>query len=285
MENEAHNTDCTGTDRESEDTCDADSATLGQTDEACDVQEEDQDTDSSEDKDAVRLHFREIPKDGLTREHVIAILGPEKAKDNKAIEERTIWIKKTKAHLRQWAYEHLKKQCLAIARELKLKVDGDRLVSSFTEVVQWWKDCDSSKDEAAVSLNHILYGWFKAHPRWELKLERVYMKQNNLIYTKESVAAAHATCPTQVWKLKGCVAKTISYVKSDIVSRFQKAGKYSSHGMVLTMSRPGERTRNADGKYIKRKKGEFFITVHDHDDVKPKKKKNKREKVQCMVLL
>ena len=52
------------------------------------------------------------------------------------------------------------------------------------------------------------------------------------------------------------------------------------------MSRPGERVRNANGKYVKRKKGDFFLTVHDDDDgAKQKKKTKTRNKVQCLHVL
>jgi len=223
-------------------------------------------SEASEQEDTITLHFREIPKDAVHRDHVIAILGPAKAKQKHAIEVMTQRIQERKSHLRQWAYEHLKKQMLAIARELQLKIDKNRLVSSFSEVVQWWTNCDANDDQAAVSLNHVVYGWFTEHKKWERTLERHYMRQNKLVYSEESMATACQECKKSGCDPKGCVAKTITYVKADIVSRFQKAGKSSNHGMVLTKSRPAERVRDADGKYVKRKRGEFCLTTYNEDE-------------------
>jgi hypothetical protein len=107
----------------------------------------------------------------------------------------------------------------------------------------------------------ILYGWFEENKNWLFQLEEAVMTLENWQYTKESVLQAEANKRTQGKSLKGCVAQLIVYVKVDLVNQIRDSG-VKKHGMNITKSRPKEEmlTMLESGKYVQRKKGQFFLS-------------------------
>lgn len=211
----------------------------------------------SDDPDKFYIHFREIPKDAIQRDHVAAILGPDVAKTNESIELKTEEIQRLKTEIRGWASEHIKRRMLCTAKQLNLKLDGKYTLNSFVDINAWWRSCHRSDFKALDQLNFILYGWFTNNPSWSRQLERQFMKEHNLGYTKESKAIARKSSKRQGLQLKGCVAQTIAYIKVEVVKQVQRVGKASKHGMAITKSRPADLIRDADGKYVKRKDDEY----------------------------
>lgn len=77
------------------------------------------------------------------------------------------------------------------------------------------------------------------------------MTENNWKYTEVSRKKGRT--------LKGCIEQTITYVKVDLVNQIRDVGKAAAHGLNLTKSRPKEKTRDSDGKYVKLQPGEFTL--------------------------
>lgn len=226
----------------------------------------DEEEEEDVDPNTTYLHFREIPKDAVHRDHVVAILGPESAKSEDAIILKTAEVERAKTELRSWANEHIKRMFLSNAKEFNLKIKGKKPVNSFLDIKKWWRNCSRDDKKAIQVLNYIQYGWFKENKRWEVKLERLYMKENHLKYSRSSKAAAQKNCQKPGVKLKGCIALTISYVKCDVVKQVQTVGKKSKHGMSITKSRPADMIRNPEGKYVKRKPDDFCIIIHSDEE-------------------
>jgi len=219
----------------------------------------------------VLIHFREIPKDSISRDHVVSLMGPEKSKDNSAVEEHHLKIEKRKSDLRAWAREHVKKRLVGNARKLGFMIQerkGDVEVSTFAELKKWWRTRQRSDRKAVEDLGYVLFGWFEENPKWERALERKYMEDHKWAYTLQSLKEARENSKKEGADLKGCVALTMTYLKGEAVKQMQKVGKASKHGIVITKTRPTDKRYNEKGKYVKRKKGEYFLQVYE----KPEKK-------------
>jgi hypothetical protein len=109
-------------------------------------------------------------------------------------------------------------------------------------------------------LYDILYGWFETHKNWLFQLEEAFMALENWQYTKESILVAESNKGTTGKRLKGCVAQLIAYVKVDLVNQIRDSG-VKTHGMNITKSRPKDlMPKTESGKYVRRKKGEIFLT-------------------------
>ena len=223
--------------------------------------------DKDNDPHKVYIHFRELPKDAVRRDHVVAILGPESAKGEDAIALKTAEIERLKTELRSWANEHIKRLVLSNAKDLNLKIGGKKPVNSWLDIGKWWCSCTRGDKRAQDTMSYIVYsGWFKKVKLWTVQLERKFMEENHLAYSTSSLAAAQANCQKEGVALKGCIAQTIAYVKCDVVKQLQRVGKKAAHGMVITKSRPAEQTRDADGKYVKRNPEEYCITIYTDDE-------------------
>jgi hypothetical protein len=216
----------------------------------------------------VLIHFREIPTNRLRRDHVISILGPEKAKDGEVVDSRLAEISKWKKDLRAWARQHVKKRVLGNARKLGFTLSGKKpvLVSSFDDLKKWWSTRKRTDSRAAKDLGYVLYGWFDRNYGWDVALERKFMTENKWAYTTESMKAAQENSKRTGLELKGSIALTISYMKVEIVKQMQQAGKAGKHRLVITKSRPSDLVYNDKGKYIKRKKGEYCLMVYDEEE-------------------
>ncbi len=107
----------------------------------------------------------------------------------------------------------------------------------------------------------ILYGWFEENKNWLFQLEEAVMTLENWQYTEESVVQAEANKRTQGKRIKGCGAQLIAYVKVDQVNQICDSG-VKKHGMNITKSRPKEEmlTMLESGKYVRRKKGQIFLS-------------------------
>ena len=222
---------------------------------------------------AVLVHFREIPKDSITREHVISLLGPEKSKESSAIEERQLKIEKLKTDLRGWAREHVKKRVVGTARKLGFKIVVNKRevdISTFADLKLWWRTRQRSDKKAVDDLTYVLYGWFDNNTKWERKLERQFMEEHKWAYTSESVEEANENSKKEGADLKGCVALTMTYLKVEAVRQMQRVGKAAPHGIVITKTRPKSKQYNDKGKYVKRKKGEYFFQVYPKSATKKK---------------
>ena len=242
----------------------------------------DADADVLDDPTFLRIHFRELPKDSVSREHVISLLGPEKSKENSTVEDRLSLIERRQADVRAWAREHIKKRIVGNARKLGFRLNGDKPgegeVRTFADLKLWWRTRERKDQQAADDLGYVLYGWFDQNKKWERKLERKFMAECKWAYTAESVDEANKNAKKTGVVLKGCVALTMTYMKVEAVRQMQRVGKKSRHGLVITKSRPGGKSYNDRGKYVKRKEGQYFLQYHSAS-------KKKTTKVRFLLLM
>ena len=87
-------------------------------------------------------------------------------------------------------------------------------------------------------LHHILYGWWSNNQGWDIAMEQEFMYLMDWEYINESKCAAYSASLRPNRQLKGCVAITISYVKTGLVKQIQNVGKWVPHAKNLTKSRP-----------------------------------------------
>lgn len=235
-----------------------------------------------EDATFLHIHFRELPKDSVSREHVISLLGPEKSKENSTVEDRQSLIERRQADVRAWAREHVKKRIIGNARKLGFRLNGDNPgegeVRTFADLKKWWRTRERKDQQAADDLGYVLYGWFDQNKKWERKLERKFMEEHKWAYNAESVDEANKNAKKTGVVLKGCVALTMTYMKVESVRQMQRVGKKSRHGLIITKSRPGGKSYNASGKYVKRKEGQYFLQYHSAS-------KKTTTKVRCLLLM
>ena len=182
-----------------------------------------------DDATLLRIHFRELPKDSVNREHVISLLGPEKSKENSTIEDRLSQIERRQADVRAWAREHVKKRIVGNARKLGFRLKGDNPgegeVRTFADLKKWWRTRERKDQQAADDLGYVLYGWFDQNKKWERKLERKFMEEHKWAYNAESVDEANKNAKKTGVVLKGCVALTMTYMKVESVRQMQRVGK------------------------------------------------------------
>jgi hypothetical protein len=111
---------------------------------------------------------------------------------------------------------------------------------------------------------YILYGWFGDNKKWLFQLEEAVMSFENWQYMKESVLQAEVNKRTNGKSPKGCVAKLIANVKVSLVNQIRDS-VVKKHGMNITKSRPKEEMLKMEsGKYVRRKKGQVFLSEKKH---------------------
>ena len=200
----------------------------------------------------VLMRRTEIPVEKITREHVVSLIGFTDVRRDYyelAVVSRTEELEQKKKDVRAFATSQLKLVMVETALSKGMMV-GDRLVQSFADLKASIK-YDNSAQNADIVYD-ITFGHFDRNPKWEILLEERYMVLRNIAYMEDLNESAVAG--TAIRRKKGCIAKLLSNVKSELVKQIQRHGAKASHASYVTISRKREEI-TPENRFWKRKKG------------------------------
>jgi len=222
---------------------------------------EDDATDSctSSDSGKAVIHRNEYPKEKVTEAHIMAVFGD--IEDEGVMRDLIERVKKGKDDVRTFAYESVQHLMVENARALKMVVEG-KLVNSFEDCMSSWARDGSSAQQQRVY--EITYGYFDRNPKWDIDLEKKFMKNRKLRYCDEEISVNGAVgltydVNTKAKAGKGCIARLMGDIKIDLVKRIRKKGE-RTHGICIKISRDSCDI-NSSNRYRKRKKGTEFRVV------------------------
>jgi hypothetical protein len=129
---------------------------------------------------------------------------------------------KERTKLLNWTAGEVKFEMVKVAQKLQVKYDG-QLVSSARQIAKAWAADSSERMQECIYM--VCYGAFPdLHGVvWEQKMEKKYMKENNLSYATIQGANTEA---------KGCIAKIISRRLNEMRVPLRTAGD-KTHGIVI----------------------------------------------------
>jgi hypothetical protein len=239
----------------------------------------------------VYIPFNGIPVDKITDTFIIALSGHQDPIKNQALKNK---IFQYKAELRKWAGNQIKAQLVNIAMTLLqdqsysdvtvLDSNGNQQgIKTFNDFRSWWSNCEGT-DMDNKTYQEICYGWWKKNKGWELRWETEWMTGeslgNNWKYEENSITKAINESKKAGGSLKGCVAKTISHKKVEIIKSIQKSAV--AHCTKVTKKRMQGSHLDEFGKYKKQQPSEYVVSKVT-ETTTPQKKKKRRNRSAMSV--
>jgi hypothetical protein len=179
----------------------------------------------------VELHFAAIPADRKIDVSTIHQLLGVGAHSCEAIDEALHHYKQCKRDVRSWAAAQIK----AIIREnaqkivmddntVEMHINNNCKILDFTDLIKWWKEnCKKEDKRYANSLYHACYDKF--FPGWEVTLENEFMTLQSWKYSQSSIKKVLSAYTRTGFTMKGCIAKSISNVKCELMKQVNLVGK------------------------------------------------------------
>ena len=132
------------------------------------------------------IHRNYLPRDKITRCHVISILGPEFVNNDEVLTATTKHVTTLKKDALDFFREEVRKMMTKKLHEVGVyRKDGTKL--------RHLKELRSFISKQRLPLKFfpkyfsVMYGVFDLTLDWTLKIEAMYMRQNKLEYSKETI--------------------------------------------------------------------------------------------------
>jgi hypothetical protein len=143
----------------------------------------------------------------------------------------------------KWAKNAVKRQMLATAQRVHLRVGKER-AQKYSDIRKSWSKDGS--DQNARKLYWVFFGDFEKQNAWSLRLEREYMTENKIEYEAET---------EETQGTRGCYEQVITHAKASLVRGVNDATK-KSHTKRILISRDNI---PEEEKFKKRKGGTFYV--------------------------
>jgi hypothetical protein len=229
------------------------------------------------------IHYGALPSDRkITAEHVHQCIGLQSSRLSTNEVEQIIkeWTE-LKLDARAYASQFVKKRMVQVLRDIRndavkclgsefegwvARLSCGKEVSSYEGIRKWIKT-EGGDDGNQIAIKHIFYRHWDLNPGWVFECEKAYMAFRSIEYCKTSEQTENEKCfkNRPSYEKWGCLAHNIFEVKGELVKNLKKIAKNSAHGVVVSKSRTHEEAYDDQGRYKRRKKEDFIITIHEKD--------------------